>query len=298
MKLEKINGNTYYINAPTNIGVYVFKNKNCILVDTGIDSTEARKIDDVLIQNNLHPKYIINTHSHFDHCGGNNYFTQKYTGCLVYASAKEKIFMENVEIGQSYMYSTFPVSHVMKGKKPSNVDYVVEYGVQKINDEKFDFKSLKGHSIEDIGVVTPDKVCFLGDSMFSSETIDKYGLPNVFNLENRIKSVESVDNIDADYFVIAHSDKVNSKDEIHMLIEKNIEAINNYISQILELLDTPQTRENILESLAILNEFKMNFKEYHIYFSSVCAFLTYLYNKGEITYSLENGNVYYYKVQK
>lgn len=35
MELTKIKGNSYYINFPTNIGVYIFKNKNCLLIDTG-----------------------------------------------------------------------------------------------------------------------------------------------------------------------------------------------------------------------------------------------------------------------
>ena len=43
MELTKIKGSTYYINAPTNIGIYVFKNKNCLIIDTGINNTQARK---------------------------------------------------------------------------------------------------------------------------------------------------------------------------------------------------------------------------------------------------------------
>ena len=38
MELNKVNGNTYYIDNPTNIGVYLYKNKYCMMVDTGIDN--------------------------------------------------------------------------------------------------------------------------------------------------------------------------------------------------------------------------------------------------------------------
>ena len=51
MKLEKINGNTYYINAPTNIGVYTYKNKNCMLIDTGSTHSQGKKIDLILEEN-------------------------------------------------------------------------------------------------------------------------------------------------------------------------------------------------------------------------------------------------------
>ncbi len=108
MELTKINGNTYFINAPTNIGVYTYKNKNCLLIDTGINNTAARKIDNILIENKLHAKYIINTHSHIDHCGGNNYFKDNYTGSLIYSSAKEKLFMENQELRPNSSTPPYP----------------------------------------------------------------------------------------------------------------------------------------------------------------------------------------------
>ena len=59
LELNKIKGNTYFIDGPTNIGVYAFKNKFCILIDSGLDNSAARKIDDILKENKLHPKYII-----------------------------------------------------------------------------------------------------------------------------------------------------------------------------------------------------------------------------------------------
>ena len=90
MQFNKIKGNTYFIDAPTNIGVYVFKNKTCLLIDTGIDNTQAGKIDEVLKAQGLHPRYIINTHSHADHCGGNSYFKKNYPGCAYTAQPGSK----------------------------------------------------------------------------------------------------------------------------------------------------------------------------------------------------------------
>ncbi len=43
MELTKIKGNSYYINFPTNIGVYIFKNKNCLLIDTGKNKYDGKK---------------------------------------------------------------------------------------------------------------------------------------------------------------------------------------------------------------------------------------------------------------
>jgi glyoxylase-like metal-dependent hydrolase (beta-lactamase superfamily II) len=95
MELNKINGSTYYMDNPTNVGVYAFKNKYCMLVDTGINNTLAGKFDELLNKNGLKPKYIVNTHNHSDHSGANLYFKEHYPGTIFYTSKYESIFIEN-----------------------------------------------------------------------------------------------------------------------------------------------------------------------------------------------------------
>lgn len=298
MELTKIKGNTYYINAPTNIGVYSFKNKNCLLIDTGINNSAAKKIDEVLKINNLHPKQIINTHSHHDHCGGNNYFKNNYTGSIVYTSQKEKIYMENPELRSAMLYSSFPVKELELESKELCVDFILDYGFTKINDEKFDVISLKGHSPESIGIITSDKVCFLGDSIYSDSILDKYSFPYVFNLEENINTLNRIKDIDADYFVISHAEEIIDKDKLVKQVHRNLANINNYLEQILVLLEKPLTKEELLENLVILNDLYISFRQYHLNFSSMSAFLAYLTNKGELSFSVENGKVYYYKSEK
>jgi Zn-dependent hydrolases, including glyoxylases len=295
MELTKINGNTYYINAPTNIGVYTYKNKNCLLVDTGINNTAARKIENVLTQNKLHTKYIINTHSHVDHCGGNNFFRENYTGCIVYTSAKEKLYMENAELRPNMLYTSTPDKELEDEFRGTPVDFILDPGLTKINDDKFEILSLKGHSPDGIGIITSDRVCFLGDAIFSNTILDKYSFPYLFNIDETLKTLEKIKEIDADYFVISHADSVINKEEIAVLADRNIANINKYLDEMLELLDEPHSKEDLLENIIILNNLFISFRQYHLNFSSMSAFLAYLCNKGEVKHSVENGNVYYYK---
>lgn len=297
MNLNKIKGNTYYIDAPTNAGIFTFKNKNCLIIDTGLNNSDAKKLDEILIQNNLHPKYIINTHSHTDHCGGNIYFQKNYPGVLVYTSKGEKLFMENNNLHSSILSSAYPLRSLNKSNKPINVDYILDYGTNKIGDEKFDIIALPGHSIEHIGIITGEKVCFLGDSIFSSEILDKYSFPYLYNIDDTLKSLKSIKEIDADYFVISHSKNLITRDELDDLVNKNINNIENYIKEILELLDQPLTREDILENITILNNLTLNFNEYYLNFAGVSAFLSYLYNDRIIDCSIEDGKLYYFKAK-
>ncbi|WP_032120590.1 MBL fold metallo-hydrolase [Clostridium amazonitimonense] len=295
MELIKINGNSYYIPSGTNIGVYTFKNKNCILIDTGINNTSAKKVQEALLNNNLHPKYIINTHSHLDHCGGNNYFLNNYPGCSVYTSLKEKIFMENPELMPYALFSSYAAKEINKSTTSMNVDVILDYGINKINEEKIEIISLKGHSMEHIGIITPDKVCYLGDSIFSEEIIKKYPFPYLYNIEESLNTLEYIKNIDADYFMVSHAKSTYSKEEIIYLANINIKNIEKYINQCLELLEQPLTREELLESISLLNEINLNFNEYYLNLGSISAFIAYLYNKLLIQYSTEDGKLYYYR---
>lgn len=54
---------------------------------------------------------------------------------------------------------------------------------------------------------------------------------------------------------------------------KNIEK---HVNIILELLDQPLTKEDILENLVILEDLKLNFNQYHLYIGALSAFITYL----------------------
>ncbi len=90
-------------------------------------------------------------------------------------------------------------------------------------------------------------------------------------MEESIKSLEIIKNIEADYFVISHCDRVLEKDEIINLVDKNMKNIEKHVNIILELLDQPLTKEDILENLAILEDLKLNFNQYHLYIGAVSA---------------------------
>lgn len=295
MALIKIKGNTYYIQGATNIGVFAFKNKNCMLIDSGINNSVAKRIDNILIENNLHIKYIINTHSHMDHCGGNLFFKKEYPGSIIYASHKEKLYMENPELFSNMLFSV-PNSfkELDRLPRPIDVDFTLDYGINKINEEKFEVLSIEGHSSGHIGVITPEKVCFLGDSIFSEGILEKYKLPYLINIDEEIRTLNKIKEIEADYFLISHIDRVLNKEEIIELANINITIINKFEKEIIDILDQPQTRESLLENILVLNDIKTDFSMINLNFATISAYLSNLNARGIIEYSINDGKVYYY----
>jgi len=298
MQLTKINGNTYYLPAPTNIGVFQFKDKYTLLIDTGDNNQQARKIADIIQDNNLNIKYIINTHNHIDHAGGNIFLQEHYPGALFYASEDEKLFLENGYLFPMYLYGGNPphelYRHFLKGKK-LRVDELLVPGTCKVNDERFEIIPLPGHARGQIGIGTRDRVCFLGDALFSREIIAKYSFPFLFDIGEQLNSYKTIEELDYEFYLIGHAAQIYDQLAIKDLVQYNRNNLKYYLDMALDLFTQPHTREELLEEICILEELTFDFNEYYFSLSTTGAIIAYLYDQGELKHKLENGKLYYYK---
>ncbi|MFW6287830.1 MAG: MBL fold metallo-hydrolase, partial [bacterium] len=77
MEYIDINNKIAIISGFNNIGV-IKNGKRTILIDSGLENRAAGQICRMLEEKGLKPSYIINTHSHADHCGGNNYIQKNF----------------------------------------------------------------------------------------------------------------------------------------------------------------------------------------------------------------------------
>lgn len=293
MAFKKINRNTYYIEGATNVGVYAFKNKNCLLIDTPFNRSQAHSVDNLLKENSLHPKYIFNTHGHADHFGGNDWFIGEYPGVEVFSSTEEKNFIENPHYLYYISNAAFP-SRKLKNIKGSSVNYCVDEGVEKINDIKFSFVKSPGHTEGDMIIITPDRVAFTGDAIFSRHTLEKYALTYLLNVGERLRSLEKIREIDADIIVVGHSPVLVEKGELSSLIDDNISSIHVMVEEIREICHQPSTREDILQNILVMHDMESDYKGYLVNLCSVSAFLNYMLDEGILDVSIEEGKLYYY----
>jgi glyoxylase-like metal-dependent hydrolase (beta-lactamase superfamily II) len=70
---------TYYIESPLKIGVYRVNEQDVLLIDSGGDKQAAKRIQKILTERDWNLKFIINTHSHADHIGGNDFLQQRFS---------------------------------------------------------------------------------------------------------------------------------------------------------------------------------------------------------------------------
>ena len=67
--------------GPVSENTYVLYNeaRHCIIIDPGCYfGNERRELADYISANDLHPKYLLNTHCHFDHVFGNRFIHDTY----------------------------------------------------------------------------------------------------------------------------------------------------------------------------------------------------------------------------
>ena len=128
LTLHRIKGNTYYIDGMTNIGLYKLNETDVVLIDTPIKKL-APKLYELLKENNFNLKYIVNTHSHPDHTGCNDYLMKKFPDCMIIASRIERAFLRDASLDVGFLSGGYPLD---------------EYDAPLMtNDEQHDIRSFK-----------------------------------------------------------------------------------------------------------------------------------------------------------
>lgn len=298
MEMIKIKSRNYYIKGGTNTGLYIFKDKYCVLIDPGISNARGNRIIKFLKENNIRPKAVIITHEHSDHYGATNKIIEEFSGCKVYASKECKKIIKDPSI---YMhYTSGGESNKIFEKFFSNRNFMIE-NIEileknlKLNDYKFEIIDLKGHSNGQIGILTEEKVFFIGDSLFDEDILKKYNLPYLFSIKDQLNTLNIIKDIDFEYLVLGHSKSIFNKKQAIDLINLNKKNIYKYIDLAKELLEESLTKEDLLSQIIILNDLKLNYKEYYFSATTVNSLISYLIDIDYLDYSLENGKIYYYK---
>ena len=98
-KLHHLKGDTYYIDAPTNVGLYKLNHRDCILIDTCYEGALTERLLSTLSHYNLNVKSIFHTHAHIDHFGSDASIKSKYA-CTIGAPEVEYIYIENPEFSK------------------------------------------------------------------------------------------------------------------------------------------------------------------------------------------------------
>jgi len=289
-ELCNVKDNTYYINCPAKIGLYI-DGTDAYLIDSGNDKDAGKKVKRILDENGWSLKAVVNTHSHADHIGGNKYLCQQ-TGCKIYAKGVERAFTCSPVMEPSFLYGAYPHKDLMHKFLKADESECLD-----VSDEGFpsflEIIDLPGHSFDMIGIRTPDNVVFLADCVSSEATIRKYGISYLYNVSDYIETLEAIYNISADVFVPSHADVCENITELALF---NKQSVFEIMDVILSYVDTPVTFEELLTKIFEHYGLVMTNEQYVLIGSALKAYLSYLKDNSKIQSTIENNRMLWSRV--
>lgn len=292
--MEHIRGNSYYLPSQVVIGGYKVDD-TLILFDSGNDDSSARKA--IRDFDEINVIAVFNTHSHADHCGGNQYLQRQFSAA-VYAPVIENAFIEAPILEPTYLYGAYPMKPLQNKflmARPSKVMHLIEDESPiaiTINGVDHMIKpiSLSGHSPNQYGYITPDGIAYLGDALIAEEMVDKHPLIFTYDVTEHYQSLEKLKTLTASGYVIAHGGFYES---IEGLIHANIEALDltqNLIKQ--KISQGTCTFDELHKHLADTVDLHENLGQNLLNRSVIKAHVRHLVDLGLMTLEVINGMIY------
>lgn len=310
MAVINISDCIYYISGPTNIGIIEEQlsdtKSNLYMIDSGCNTEDGKRIfteiTEYFSQKDITIKAIINTHSHADHCGANNYIQQK-TNCEIWITENEQGSLINPFLQPIISWGGNPLpeinsSYYVAEKTVPNKIINTNEKLTLNNGIKLSFINLPGHYFEMIGILCEDnnkKVLFASDGIFGRKNIGKYWIPFLYDVKEFKNSLDTISSLNADFCIPGHGEPTS---QIEETVELNKIAIISNEQCILEALKyKEQTQEDILKYVADKNEINLHIAQYMLIGCTIKAYLTFLYNEGKISYHIKENKMYWFKTE-
>jgi glyoxylase-like metal-dependent hydrolase (beta-lactamase superfamily II) len=296
MELEFVTENVGYIPGAVNVGV-VRRGGKAVVIDTGLDRDSGRGIKRVLEAQGLEPTAIINTHSHADHFGGNDYLVRN-TGATVYAPAVESGIIQNPILEPLYLFHGATPIKNLRNKfvlaKPSPVHHILEPGSVTIEGVEVEVVPLQGHSLNQVGVLVED-VLFCADTVFSGRVIDKYRVPVVQDVGSHLATLERLGETCHGLYVPSHTKPVN---DITPLVDRNLETVRTIIADLLALLGEEKTAERLQRELCTMYGLDLDVvQQYYLIHTTVMAYLSHLHESDMVEITLRGNSLRWKRVR-
>lgn len=268
---------SYYIDCPAKIGVYRAAGDAVYLIDSGGDKDVGRRVRKAVDEQGWTVRGIINTHAHADHTGGNNYLQRQFS-CKAFARPAEAAIARCPEFEPALLYGGRPFSelrHKFLMAQPSEVFDVSDPDFPK----ELELIPLPGLYFEMTGVRTPDGTVFLADCVSSPETLAKYRVGYIYDVEKYLQTLDFIETLQAPVFVPSHAPACGDMGGLSRI---NRAAVLEAADVILELCRDAVDFERLLKALFDRFGLTMNFQQYVLVGSTVRSYLSWLKDAGRV----------------
>lgn len=285
-ELIQVANNSYYVNCPAKIGIYLNPDNSVYLIDSGNDKEAGRKVRQILDKNAWTLKAILNTHSNADHIGGNKYL-QGQTGCKIFAPGIECAFTRHPILEPSFLFGGYPCKELRH-----KFLLAQESDCEDISSPDFPSEveviELPGHFFDMVGYKMPDGVIYMADCVSSPETLEKYQIGYIYDVAKYLETLDMIEALDAPAFVPSHAEVCS---DMHGLADINRKKVLEVIEKILSICSEPISFESIVKQIFDDYSLEMSIQQYALIGSTVRGYLSYLKDKGDICFIIEDNNL-------
>ena len=282
-ELVQLAERSYYMESPAKVGIVRVSDTDVVAIDSGSDKDAGKKLKRLLDANGWRLAAVYNTHSHADHIGGNRYL-QEQTNCRIFAPGIDCDFTNHPILEPAFLYGGDPLRD-LKHKFLHAQESRAEVLTQDTLPDGMEIVPLPGHCFDMVGFRTSDNVVYLADCLSSRETLDKYGVGYLWDVEAYLATLERVKTMEAKCFVPAHAAPT---EDIAPLAQYNIDAVTAITEKIAALCAEPVMFEVLLQKLFRAYGMTMNLQQYVLIGSTLRSYLSYLEKRGQVTYTFEN----------
>ena len=289
-ELIQLNENDYYVDCPAKIGIVKTGGTEAVLIDSGNDKDAGKKALRILEANGWKLKAIYNTHSHADHIGGNR-FLQEKTGCAICAKGIEAAYANYPLLEPAGLFGGLPLPELKHKFLMAQASAVRELSENDLP-SGMTLLSLPGHSPDMAGFLTKDGTAYIGDSVSSAETLDKYGLVYMWDPETAEKTLEYLKTVDAKHFVPSHAPVT---DNIAGIADRNIASIGKAFDTILSLCAEAIPFDGLMKKVFDAYGMQASVQQYALMGSTVRSYLANLAEQGKVTFEFAENELLWKK---
>lgn len=275
MELKQIGPKTFCIEHDTNIGIHFTDDGRMYLIDTG-SKGDGEKIDEILSREGWVPSCIINTHTHIDHIGGNEFLMRKY-GIPAYCTDYDMAFAHYSELEAAYMNGGYPAEKLRTiFAHPGMIGF---RSIEKETPDGIDWTYLPGHSFGMIGIKTSDDIWFLGDSYLSRSFLKQYTFGFIYNVEAYIDTLKKLKEFKGALFVPSHG---IIETDIVPTLEQNLRSVTEMCGMICETCREYRGQDEILQQMYERLRMHARPAQHALLSSTVKSYLTYLQDRNKL----------------
>ncbi|MDU4960260.1 MAG: MBL fold metallo-hydrolase [Sporomusaceae bacterium] len=276
-ELIQVGEKTYYIQCPAKMGIYQLNEREVCLIDSGNDKDAGRKIQKILTERDWTLQLILNTHSHADHIGGNQ-FLQQRCGCPVYAAGIEQAFIKNPVLEPSYLYGGFPGKQLRNKFLMAQPSEVGELAAATLP-AGLEALPLAGHAFAMTGLKTSDDVWFLADSLASPAILEKYHIWVLYDVAGYLATLTKLEQLQGRLFIPSHAEPA---EDIRPLIELNRRKVEEIIALLLDICRQPAGFDDILKQVFDRYGLTLDYNQYVLVGSTLRSYLSYLQDSDSL----------------